>query len=448
MSDQRTSRIRQGRLGRLSRMGRLAGGLAGGAVAEGFRQWSRGHRPGMRELVLTPGNAGRLGDELARLRGAAMKVGQLISMDAGHLMPPELSDLLGRLRSEADTMPASQVQAVMAEAFGSEWQKRFREFDHRPIASASIGQVHRAILPDGTRVAVKVQYPGVARSIDSDVDNVATLLRWSRLLPAGLEIGPLLDEAKQQLRMEADYEQEAAFVRAFAENLDGSPEFMVPAVYGDLTTRNVLTMRFLTGAPVERQTERPATVRNALVSSLLNLFLRELLEFRLVQTDPNFANYLYDHGSRKLVLLDFGATRTYGTATVAGYRRLLTGAIYGVRREMAAGAEAIGYFSGSIEARQREEVVSLFEMATEPLRAEGVYDFGRSDIAERIRNQGLKLSMEEGYWHAPPVDALFLHRKLAGLYLLARRLDATVDMRPLRARILGESATSSRKFTT
>lgn len=448
MSDQRTSKIRHGRLARLGRMGRLAGGLAGGAVAEGFRQWSKGHRPGMRELVMTPGNAGRLGDELARLRGAAMKVGQLISMDAGHLMPPELSDILGRLRSEADSMPASQVQAVMAEALSDHWQERFQEFDHRPMASASIGQVHRAVLLDGTRVAVKIQYPGVARSIDSDVDNVATLLRWSRLLPEELDIEPLLTEAKHQLNLEADYLQEAAFVRAFAESLVDSDAFMVPEVYGDLTTHNVLTMRFMTGAPIERQTGRPAAVRNELVSSLLHLFLRELFEFRLVQTDPNFANYLYDHGSRRVLLLDFGATRLYRTDTVEGYRRLLTGAIYGDRSEIATGAHGIGYFSGDIEPEQREEVLTLFEMATEPLRVDGNYDFGQSDIAERLRAQGLKLSMEHGYWHAPPVDALFLHRKLAGLYLLARRLDATVDMRPLRARILGESATPSRNFTT
>lgn len=429
-------------------MGRLAGGMASGAVAEGFRQWSKGQRPGLRDLVITPANAIRLGDELARLRGAAMKVGQLISMDAGHLMPPELSDVLGRLRSQGDTMPASQVQAVMADALGSEWQQHFREFDHRPIASASIGQVHRAILPDGTRVAVKVQYPGVVRSIDSDVDNVATLLRWSRLLPQGLDIGPLLEEAKHQLHLEADYEQEAAFVRAFAENLADTSEFLVPDVYGDLTTRNVLTMRFLSGAPVERQTERPESVRNELVSSLLHLFLRELLEFRLVQTDPNFANYLYDHGSRKLVLLDFGATRMYSRATVDGYHRLLTGAIYSDRREIAAGAEAIGYFSTAIDPVQREAVITLFELATEPLRAEGVYAFGQSDIAERIRTQGLQLSMEKDYWHAPPVDALFLHRKLAGLYLLARRLNARVDMQPLRARVLGETARWPRNFTT
>ena len=164
----------------------------------------------MRDLVLTPGNVGRLADRLSHLRGAAMKLGQMISMDAGDLLPPELAAILAQLRSQAHRMPPEQLSRVLDSEWGPDWRRRFSRFNATPIAAASIGQVHRATLPDGRELAIKVQYPGVRESIDSDVDNVATLLRVSGVLPRELDLAPLLTEAKRQLHEEADYEREAA----------------------------------------------------------------------------------------------------------------------------------------------------------------------------------------------------------------------------------------------
>lgn len=177
-----------GRWSRLARLGSLATGVAGGMLAEGARQFAQGKRPSVSDLLLTPANARRVTHQLAQMRGAAMKVGQLLSMDAGDLLPPELGDILARLRADARPMPMSQLVSVLNASWGEGWDRHFRQFSFSPVAAVSIGQVHLAQTIDGRHLAIKVQYPGVRQSIDSDIDNVASLLRISGLLPRGLDI--------------------------------------------------------------------------------------------------------------------------------------------------------------------------------------------------------------------------------------------------------------------
>ena len=203
-SDVRQRAVPSGRASRMGHFGRLAAGVAGGMLAEGARRIADGERPRMRDMLLTPGNIGKVADRLSHLRGAAMKLGQMISMDAGDFLPAELTQVLARLRDNAHHMPPQQLQQVLAAQWGKDWRTRFRRFEPRPIAAASIGQVHRATTHDGRDLAIKVQYPGVRESIDADIDNVATLLRVSGLLPRELDIAPLLGEAKRQLADETD----------------------------------------------------------------------------------------------------------------------------------------------------------------------------------------------------------------------------------------------------
>ena len=154
--DDHTARHRavpSGRLARLGGFGRLAGGVAGGMLAEGAKRLASGQRPRMSDLVLTPANAARVADRLSHLRGAAMKLGQMISMDAGDMLPPELSAILARVRNQAYRMPPAQLDRVLRTEWGADWRRRFRHFEAAPIAAASIGQVHRATLPDGRVLA-------------------------------------------------------------------------------------------------------------------------------------------------------------------------------------------------------------------------------------------------------------------------------------------------------
>jgi predicted unusual protein kinase regulating ubiquinone biosynthesis (AarF/ABC1/UbiB family) len=425
----KTSAVPGGRLSRLGRMARLATGIAGGMLAEGGRQIVQGRMPRASDLLLTPANARRLAEQLANLRGAAMKLGQLLSMDAGDLLPPQLSEILSRLRADAQAMPRRQLEAVLLKAWGRNWERLFAEFSWQPIAAASIGQVHRAVTLDGRQLALKIQYPGVARSIDSDVDNVATLLRIARLIPESIDIASLLDEAKRQLRAEADYLKESEHLARFAVLLADDPAFVVPAVDATLTRREVLAMGFVPGQPVERMDVAAQAVRDRIAELLFRLLFREIFDFRLVQTDPNFANYRYQEAGGRVALLDFGATRRYSKRVSDGYRKLFRGALDRDRARLLAGAHAIGYFPEDIAVRHREELLDLFELATEPLAYAGSYDFARSDLPVRLREAGMVLSMEKGYWHNPPADAVFLHRKLGGMYLLAARLRARANLR-------------------
>ena len=435
-SNNPASSVPRGRFERLAHLGGLAGRVAGGMLAEGMRQVAKGNLPRAADLVLTPANARRVAEKLSELRGAAMKVGQLLSMDAGDILPAELATILARLRNDARPMPMSEVVAVMQESFGQGWEQHFKRFSFTPMAAASIGQVHAAISQSDRRLALKIQYPGIGQSIDSDVDNVAILLKVSRLVPDGLDLQPLLQEAKRQLHEEADYLLEAGHLRRFAIALEESPEFLVPGVDEDLTRENILAMDFLEGEPIESLATATQATRDRVVELLLELLFRELFEFRMIQTDPNFANFLYNTTTRQLGLLDFGATRHYPVLVTEAYRGLLEAALREDHAAMSESAQAIGYFKKDIHAQQRAAVIQLFVLATEPARTHGRFDFGASDLAGRIRDAGMALSFDQGYWHTPPADAVFLHRKLGGLYLLAARLRARVDVRIILERYL------------
>jgi predicted unusual protein kinase regulating ubiquinone biosynthesis (AarF/ABC1/UbiB family) len=421
------------RLSRLSRLGGLASSIAGNVAADAARRFfAHGERPRLEDLLLTPANAQKLADELARMRGAAMKVGQLISMDAGDMLPPELADILARLRAEAHHMPWVQLRRVLNAAWGADWREIFAEFDVNPIAAASIGQVHRARTHDGRDLAVKVQYPGVRASIDSDVDNVATLIRIAGLVPKSVNIAPMLAEAKRQLHEEADYECEGRRLAEFRALLADQPEFLAPALHEGLTRKNVLAMDYVESGPIDDLVSAPQAERDRVMTLLIGLLFRELFEFRLMQTDPNFANYRCAPDGR-IVLLDFGATRAFPEDFVALYRCLLSAGIEGDRPGLRAAAREIGFLASDAPAGLEQAMLGMFELSIAPLRQEAPFDFGASDLAMRLRDAGMALAGYREHFTLPPMDTLFLQRKFGGIYLLATRMQARVALRELIA---------------
>ncbi|MEH6584049.1 MAG: AarF/ABC1/UbiB kinase family protein [Halioglobus sp.] len=425
-----------GRVSRFAKVAKLAGGVAGGMLAEGGRQLRAGKRPRARDMLLTPGNARRVADQLAEMRGAAMKMGQILSMDTGDLLPRELADILARLRSDARSMPIAQLEAAMTEAYGEDWEALFYNFDYTPLAAASIGQVHRTISPDGREIVLKIQYPGVAISIDSDVDNIATVLRLSGLLPEGIDIQPLLDDAKVQLKDEADYLKEAEFLDAFGEVLAEDERFVLPEVLPDLTHKNVLAMTYVSGEPIESIAEQPQAERDRVMSALIELMLTELFELKMVQTDPNFANYQYCADSGAIVLLDFGATRRFKKTFADNYRRLAKAAIAGDGDRIVSAADRLGYAMGEADSDYRELVLDLFLLALEPLTQDVLYDFAHSDMAGRMAELAESVRDYKDFWQAPPTEAVYFHRKLGGMFMLASRLKARVNVYQLIQRWL------------
>ncbi|BFT32034.1 AarF/ABC1/UbiB kinase family protein [Alteromonas sp. D210916BOD_24] len=424
--------IPSSRLSRMGRLGALATKVAGNVVTQGAGQLLKGEMPALSSLLLTPKNITHIADQLASMRGAAMKLGQLISMDAGDLLPPELAAILGRLREDADPMPKSQVIEVLDTAWGVNWQQELLYFSFAPVAAASIGQVHKAITLDGKMLAIKVQYPGISKSIDSDVDNVATLIKLTGLLPKSLDIAPLLSEAKKQLHQETDYEREAVMLTQYREKLFASqakPYFIVPEIYAPLSTRTVLAMDYIEAADLDSLLDAPQAIKDELMTALMSLFFREVFDFQLLQSDPNLANYKYNSETQQLVLLDFGATREVPDDIAHLYKAMLISAAQYDRSKMQQTALKIGLIDDSHTPAQIEAVVDIGMEACEAIRCEGAYDFGESDLIIRLQDKGMALTTEHDFWHTPPIDALFIHRKLGGLFLLAKRLGAKVDMR-------------------
>ncbi|MGZ3218096.1 ABC1 kinase family protein [Paracoccus sp. T5] len=426
--DRRPRAVPQGRLSRMLRIGGLATGIGGRALAQGARQMAGGQRPRAQDLLLTPANAARLAGELAQMRGAALKMGQLLSMDAGDFLPPELIAILARLRADADPMPPKQLQRVLDASWGRDWLRRFSRFQVQPIAAASIGQVHRARTKDGRDLAIKVQYPGVRASIDSDIANLGLLLKIPGVMPPGIDLPALMKEGRSQLHAEADYLREAEQMRRYALHLTGQPEFLLPEPDAEFTTPDVLAMTYIDSRPIETLAEAPQPVRDKAAASLARLVLDELFRFNLMQTDPNFANYRWQPESGRIVLLDFGATRSFSSSVAPDYLRLLTAALANDQADVRQAAIDIGYFRSGTEQVHQDMLMQMMDLAFAPLRAGGVFDVAATDIPQRVAEMAMQVGQMRTRAEMPPPEILFLHRKIGGLYLLLARLRARVDL--------------------
>lgn len=406
----------------------MTAGIAGNMAVNGLAQLGQGQRPSMRNLLLTPRNISRITDQLAQMRGAAMKIGQLISMDTGEVLPPELAQIMARLRDDAHFMPPSQLKQVLNSEWPDGWLGSFKDFDVRPIAAASIGQVHRAKLKDGRDLAIKVQYPGVARSIDSDVANVGALLRMSGLLPKGFELAPYLDEARKQLHDETDYVREAEYLSRFRALMADAPGFDVPQVLHDWCTPRILAMSFVEGRPIENAVAQSQKERDRIARDLIDLTLQELFNFRLMQTDPNFANYFYNAENDQIVLLDFGATREIVPSVVEQYRRVFKMGLADDVSGLTQVAAEIGFFDETTSGEHRDQIIEMIRLVFKSLRDSRPFDFAYNDLSAQMQSKGNALA-ESGF--VPPllpIDVLLLQRKFGGMFLLAKRLGARVDV--------------------
>ncbi|TAQ90405.1 hypothetical protein B7494_g1264 [Chlorociboria aeruginascens] len=427
----RESTVPSSRLGRLWNYGGLAAGMFGGAVSESLRRV--GGSGGEGSYMFSAGNMDRLVAKLSRMRGAALKLGQMISFQDSKMLPAPIQEVLQRVQDRADYMPSSQRNKVLITNLGPDWRDLFSTFDEKPLAAASIGQVHSAILKStGARVAVKIQYPGVADSIDSDLNNLAILLTASRLLPKGLFLDKTIDNARIELAWECDYIREAECGRRFEGLLaDETDVFVVPKVYPEASGKQVLTTAFMDGIGVTRVKSFTQEQKDWIGTQILRLCLREITEFRFMQTDPNWTNFLFNAKTNKLELLDFGASREYPKEFIMNYTKLLAAASRTDKDSIRTLSIELGYLTGhESKAMLKAHISSILTLA-EPFLASSpeVYNFRDQTITDRVK--ALIPVMIKERLSPPPEETYSLHRKLSGAFLLCARLGSRVKCREL-----------------
>ncbi|CAL5208762.1 unnamed protein product [Lathyrus oleraceus] len=412
----------------------LGAGLAWGTVQESVKRLAYG-TPTLQgnQSALSPylseKNAERLALALCRMRGAALKIGQMLSIQDESLVPPPILAALEIVRQGADVMPKSQLNQVLNAELGPDWSSKLHSFDYEPLAAASIGQVHRAVMKDGFQVAMKIQYPGVADSIESDIENVKLLLNYTNLIPEGLYLDRAIKVAKEELSRECDYKLEAANQKRFRDLLAGTEGLYVPIVRDDTSSRRVLTTELVHGIPIDKVALLDQETRNYIGTKLLELTLMELFVFRFMQTDPNWGNFLYNEATNTINLIDFGAARDFPKSFVDDYLRMVVACANGDSDGVIEMSKRLGFLTGMESDVMLDAHVQAGFIVGLPFSKPGLYDFRSTNITQSLSHLGA--TMLKHRLTPPPDEAYSLHRKLSGAFLACIKIGAVVPCREL-----------------
>lgn len=438
-----------GRVKRGAGIARLSAGAGAGYMGAKIR----GLRDDDAEQRFHTETATKLLDLLGGMKGAAMKLGQLASFVDLDL-PPEVQavyhEVLADLRSAAPPVDAKAIAGVVTEQFGAPPERVFADWDPAPLASASIGQVHRAALPDGTAVAVKVQYPGVAEAVEADLQNVEAFAPLARLAMPNLQIKPLLEELRTRIADELDYQREAAYQQAFAERYDGHPFVRVPKVLPDWCRPRVLTSELMTGWDFERfLAEAAPDERRQAAEILFRFTFGSLHRFRLFHGDPHPGNYLFPTGpdgrwDGTLVVLDFGSVKPFSSLARDQIHRQVRASMRGDAGDLLAALTDAGF----VRTGQRvdaDRLLEWFRLFNSPVVDDAPFTYTTEFAREIMRATSdpragwLDLLRKVNL----PADYLLLNRIQLGVNSILARLGGTVNWHRISLELMGDAPPST-----
>jgi predicted unusual protein kinase regulating ubiquinone biosynthesis (AarF/ABC1/UbiB family) len=412
----------QGRLTRLRKLAGLSAQLGAEALKSGARRLA-GEEP----ELLSRSAAEKLVATLGELKGAAMKLGQAVSMDPD-LLPPEVRQVVARLQNQAPPMSYAQVTRVVEEELGAPPEQLFTHFSREPLAAASLGQVHRATLEDGRPVAVKVQYPGIAQSMASDLENVSLVVKAMSRTSKLMDGTAYFKELREELLLELDYRREAELCAEFALTVERLPELRVPHPVPERTARRVLTLELLEGPTLEKwlaaepSNEERYRVARQLVLSTFGPFFGH----GRIHADPHPGNYLVLPDGR-LGLLDFGSIKQFSSRFVEANRRMFRQALQREPMDLVALVREVGFEVELEETEASSFLSELVHIAGRPVR-DNHYDFSACTVNRDMRqlfarNTGRFLKIR------PPAEAVMFFRATGGLTQNLQRVGARGDFR-------------------
>ncbi|ATB30692.1 ABC1 kinase family protein [Melittangium boletus] len=412
----------QGRFTRFRKLAGLSAQLSADVLKSGARRLV-----GQEPELLSMSAAEKLVSTLGELKGAAMKFGQAMAMEP-EMFSPEVRQVIARLQNEAPPMPYALVERVIREELGDAPEKLFREFSQAPLAAASLGQVHRAVLHDGREVAVKVQYPGIEQTLVGDMDNlglmVKTVSKASRLADGTAYFRELRDE----LLLETDYLREASLCTAFARGVARLPDLKVPEVISERTTRRVLTLELLRGRTLkdwvvsQPSPEERFRVARQLILAIYGPFFTE----GDMHADPHPGNFMVLEDGR-LGVLDFGSIKRFSPRFVDANRRMFLHAVRLEPMNVLALSREVGFTCELPDAEGEALIQEIFDIAGRPMRLDS-YDFATCSIARDMRGHFTR-NAPRFLKIRPPAEGVLFFRSTGGLIQNLRLIGAEGDFR-------------------
>ncbi|XGC79524.1 ABC1 kinase family protein [Bdellovibrio bacteriovorus] len=397
---------------------------------------------------LLQNQASLISSELGELKGSLMKAGQMLSMYGEHFLPPEANDLLKSLQSDSAPLSWDAIEPTLKKNLPAE-KLALLEVEKEALASASMGQVHRArIKATGETIVLKIQYPNVDRAIDSDLKAIRTLLNTLKLLPRDLNMDPVFAEVREMLIQETNYELEAQLTEDFYERLQGDSRYVVPKVLREFSGPKILATSFERGLRADDPLIQSLSQerRNKVALNFLDLYFREIFEWGVVQTDPHSGNYrirINPQGHDQIVLYDFGATRAYEKDFLIPYRRMVKGTLFNDRELFMKAALELKF----IDERDNKDLKELFQEfcleTVEPfityedprnnsgqIDKDGNYDWKNTDLPQRLSKKVFQIIRKHS-WRTPPREIIFLDRKTGGVFIFLSMLRAKCRGRDL-----------------